>query len=82
MEHRNDRPAAGTSTSLVADAPASAAIFVPSGNVTSWAVEPVLSKLTSYRPAAGTVSDAGLKPRSKGGFAFAERQRTGTVDNR
>ena len=37
---------------------------MPSGNVTSCAVAPVLTNLISYRPAAGTDMDAGLKPRS------------------
>ena len=65
IEHRNDSPAAGTSTAPVASCPASATIVVPSAKVMSCGTLPVLSKATSYRPAAGTVSDPGVKPRSK-----------------
>ena len=44
--------------------PASAASLVPSAKVRSWAVEPVLWKVTLNIPAAGTVTADGLKPRS------------------
>ena len=64
IEHRNVRPAAGTVTMPVAVWPASAATLVPSEKVRSWAVEPVLWKVTLNMPAAGTVTADGLKPRS------------------
>ena len=45
--------------------PALAASFVPSAKVRSWGIEPVFLKVTSYVPAAATVTALGLKPRSK-----------------
>ena len=65
MEQMNPRPSAGIVTVPVAVCPASAAMTVPSAKVTSWMMEPVLTNLTSYVPAAGTVIAAGVKPRSK-----------------
>ena len=65
MEQMNARPSAGIVTDPVAVCPASAAMTVPSAKVRSWMIEPVLTSLTSYVPAVGTVIAAGLKPRSK-----------------
>ena len=65
------RPAAGTVTMPVAVWPPSAVSLVPSENVMSCTVEPVLWNVTSYMPGAATVIAAGLKPRSKASIAIA-----------
>ena len=47
MEQMNGSPPAGMATVPVAVCPGSAAIFVPSAKVRSWAMAPVFSNVTS-----------------------------------
>ena len=47
IEQMNERPSAGTATTADAVSPALAWMVVPSGNVMSWRIEPVLTSLTS-----------------------------------
>ena len=73
-------PSAGTVTVPDAVSPGSAAIFVPSAKVTSWGEAPVLSKVTSYVPAAGTVTSEGVNPRSNALISIASPVAAALVD--
>ena len=76
MEQMNARPAAGTSTFPVTVWPGSAVSTVPSANVMSWSVLPVLAKVTGYVPAAATSTVSGVKPRSKASIVMASTAAT------
>src|SRR3990170_4551412 len=64
MEQMNVTPASGTSTVMVLVSPGLASTVVPSANVMSCGIAPVLASFTSYLPAFGTDRSPGLKARS------------------
>src|SRR3972149_5032566 len=72
MEQMNVTPASGTPTVMVLVSPGLASTVVPSANVMSCGIAPVLASLTSYLPAFGTDRSPGLEA-GAGGLPLGRR---------